>query len=331
MKKFQRVIILLSFLSLGALSTACQELPDVHHESSRHIATSSKTTHSSTSTNTTQTDVIIQTSEKTVKTLETTTEALKKERLQVIDGAILERDIIPQLETIFGLTTEQVKAELSQVNPSALINPAIDDWRKLEGILPVGELLITEEDMLTQMNKFIEEREGQVEKLLAAIPKEERNDLDSFAVLRLASIVEAEALQNQYLEETAAVFLNRIDTGMRLQSCVTAEYAVGHQRSFLVYEDMEYVSPYNTYTIDGLPPTPICSVDDESLLHSAKVSQNKDIFYFFYDYIEDKMYFYEDFTMFQEEANNSFAKFKEHSELDPFAIINKQALYGVEP
>ena len=46
---------------------------------------------------------------------------------------------------------------------------------------------------------------------------------------------------------------------MKLQSCTTVNYANGEWKKELTLEDIEIDSPYNTYIVEGLPPTPINS------------------------------------------------------------------------
>jgi UPF0755 protein len=58
---------------------------------------------------------------------------------------------------------------------------------------------------------------------------------------------------------------------MKLQIDATVLYAIGHKDKVL-YSDLEVDSPYNTYKIDGLPPTPISAPGKaslEAMLHPA--------------------------------------------------------------
>ena len=78
-------------------------------------------------------------------------------------------------------------------------------------------------------------------------------------VMALASIVEKEARLPEERPVIAAVYLNRLKTGMLLQADPTVQYALGKHVSRVLYKDLEVDSPYNTYKNKGLPPGPIAS------------------------------------------------------------------------
>lgn len=94
----------------------------------------------------------------------------------------------------------------------------------------------------------------------------ENSKLSFKEVINLASIVEKEALLDEERDEVAAVFLNRIDIDMKLQSCATVNYAHGEWKERLTLDDIAIDSPYNTYVIEGLPPSPINSPGRVSII-----------------------------------------------------------------
>ena len=96
----------------------------------------------------------------------------------------------------------------------------------------------------------------------------------------LASIVEGEAMAAEERPVIAAIFHRRLNLDRRLESCATVEFALGVQkREPLTNEDLEVVSPYNTYRHSGLPPGPICSPGRASL-HAALNPPATDFFFF---------------------------------------------------
>jgi UPF0755 protein len=82
----------------------------------------------------------------------------------------------------------------------------------------------------------------------------------------LASVVEREAVLDAEKTQIASVFINRINSGMKLESDPTVQYAVGYDSALsswwknpLTSADLQVDSPYNTYLYEGLPPGPICN------------------------------------------------------------------------
>jgi UPF0755 protein len=75
----------------------------------------------------------------------------------------------------------------------------------------------------------------------------------------LASLIEKEASKKEDYARVSAVFHNRLDHGMRLDSDVTVAYPLGIKRMLLTSQEIASVNGYNTYNKDGLPVGPICS------------------------------------------------------------------------
>jgi UPF0755 protein len=102
-------------------------------------------------------------------------------------------------------------------------------------------------------------------------------------LLVLASIIEKETGLPEERSDVAAVFVNRLNKRMRLQTDPTVIYAITLGKKSLgrslLKKDLEYDSPYNTYKNYGLPPSPICNPGKEAIYAAANPS-SADYLYF---------------------------------------------------
>jgi UPF0755 protein len=100
--------------------------------------------------------------------------------------------------------------------------------------------------------------------------------LSTYQGLVLASMVEQEASNTQDRQQVAQTFLTRLSIGMRLESDPTATYGA-------ILDDADpsngYVSPYNTYKIPSLPPTPISNISENSLQAVANPANTEWIYF----------------------------------------------------
>ncbi|WP_202551195.1 endolytic transglycosylase MltG [Streptomyces sp. SID8352] len=85
----------------------------------------------------------------------------------------------------------------------------------------------------------------------------QRNALDVYQAVTIASIVQTEAATKDDMGKVARVILNRLERGMPLQMDSTLNYALGRPAHAPTTEDTGKDSPYDSYRRMGLPPTPI--------------------------------------------------------------------------
>jgi UPF0755 protein len=180
-----------------------------------------------------------------------------------------------------GLTVEQAfqriaeQEELTGDMPAAM--PA-------EGSLATDTLRFTRGATRQQMvDKLLADQKQLVEDVWARrAPDLPLANVDEFVTL--ASIVEKETGKNDERSRVAAVFLNRLAKGMRLQSDPTIIYGLfggkGKPADRPIYKsDIDKPTPYNTYLINGLPPTPIANPGKAALEAVANPSKTNDLYF----------------------------------------------------
>ncbi|MCL6096737.1 MAG: endolytic transglycosylase MltG [Patescibacteria group bacterium] len=113
-----------------------------------------------------------------------------------------------------------------------------------------------------------------------------QNGLTQNQVVVIASMVEREARHDEDRPLIASVILNRLGIGMKLDIDATIQYALGYQpeqkrwwKKDLTSDDLNLNSPYNTYKVAGLPPTPISNPGLASLNAVINPAKTNYLFY----------------------------------------------------
>lgn len=205
-----------------------------------------------------------------------------------------------------AMTAQQIALELQDATPSQVNFNILPGWRieEIAAALPTSGLKFTPEEFLaaarnpggnhglltslpavvtlegfffpdeyqyareTSVNQFIETILANFQMKMTPDIQQgfNRQGLNIYEGVVLASIVEREAVGDEEMPLIASVFINRLGIGMELASDPTVQYALGYNTTQntwwtnpLTLEDLQINSPYNTYLYPGLPPSPIAN------------------------------------------------------------------------
>lgn len=119
------------------------------------------------------------------------------------------------------------------------------------------------QDLLQRMvDQLVGNLDGLTDEQLAFL---DERGLTVYDAMTIASLIERETRVDSERAMVASVIYNRLEVGMALQIDATVLYALGEWKSRVLTADTEFDSPYNTYVVNGLPPTPISGFGRASL------------------------------------------------------------------
>jgi UPF0755 protein len=204
----------------------------------------------------------------------------KKASLRDVIGTIVEGKVVQHSVTLpEGLTSEQVVARLTD---NELFSGTIREIPREGTILPETYKF----PRGTTREQVIQRMQAAQKRLVADIWEHRSPDVPLKSpeqLVTLASIVEKETGKADERSRVAAVFVNRLQKKMKLQSDPTIIYGlVGGKGTLgrpIKRSEISQPSPYNTYVIDGLPPGPIANPGRASLEAAANPARTRDLFF----------------------------------------------------
>jgi UPF0755 protein len=186
---------------------------------------------------------------------------------------------LKQVAARIGARTHITEASFLKAATDGSVRAAIEppNVETLEGFLfPETYVVGEREDAPGLVRRMVKEFEARTAELDWSYA--ESKGLSKYQALVIASLVEREARLDEDRPKVAAVIYNRLAKGMRLQIDITALYGLD-QHKVPVPSDLRRPSPYNTYLIDGLPPTPIANPGLDSLKAALAPANINAIFY----------------------------------------------------
>ena len=182
-------------------------------------------------------------------------------------------------QTLQGKTDKEIMALLD----IPAVAKAVYEWNNMDGWLYPDTYNYTPNSTDLELLKRSTTR---LQKALDKAWNERDENLpltDPYQMLILASVVEKETGIAAERPQVASVFINRLKANMKLQTDPTVIYGMGERYTGNIRKkDLETMTPYNTYMIEGLPPTPIAMVS-ESALQAVAHPAKTDFYYFVAD------------------------------------------------
>jgi UPF0755 protein len=199
---------------------------------------------------------------------------------QVLEDLVTGRSVLHSIGFPEGLTSQQIvdrlnrdpvlTGEIAATPPEGSLMP--DTYKFTRGA--------TRQQILDQMTQAQERAVAEIwERRSPDLPLETPEEF-----VTLASIVERETGKADERPRVAAVFINRLREGMPLQSDPTVVYGLfggaGKPSGRPIYQsDLDKETPYNTYQVRGLPPTPIANPGRAALEAVANPSRTDELYF----------------------------------------------------
>lgn len=190
---------------------------------------------------------------------------LKFEKLTVPEGLVLGQ-IADQVAKLEGRSAEAFMAAVNSGAVKSKFQPA--NVTKIEGLLlPETYNVEPKDDEAKILERMVSSFDAVADEVGIA-DAQAKVGVSPYEAIVVASLIERETRFDDERAKVAQVIYNRLKRGMQLQVDATVIYALGRtgERNIRVlFKDLEVDSPYNTYRVKGLPPTPIAAPGRASL------------------------------------------------------------------
>ena len=190
-------------------------------------------------------------------------------RLTIPEG-FTSKQVFARMEALELGTKEEIDKVLSEVD-----FPYPHENNNFEGYFYPETYIFPENVTTKQVIQTI------LAEFLKKFPPEKYPDKQNFYDnLKMASIVEAEVPDAADKPKVAGIFLKRLEIDMKLESDATLKYELGRQASRNELKSQN--TPYNSYKVKGLPPTPIGNPPIETFKAVLNAEKTDNLFFFTY-------------------------------------------------
>lgn len=180
-----------------------------------------------------------------------------------------------------GFRAQEI-ADILEKNVPGYKNSWKDILEKNEGYLFPDTYLIPK---TSDVNLVLSILKNNFEKKYNGIDSKNSN-FSKEELVTIASLIEREARFREDRPLVASIIVNRLNNGIKLDIDATVQYVLGYQenekrwwKKNLTFEDLKVNSPYNTYRIRGLPPTPISNPGVAALNAALNPAQTNYLYY----------------------------------------------------
>jgi len=209
---------------------------------------------------------------------------------QLLDKVVAGETVSHSFTLVEGMTFRQLRERLladdrlehrlKEMDEQALLQALGSEYTAIEGLFLAETYQFQRGTTDLQLLQRAHEDLEQVLEQAWAQRKEELPYKTPYEVLIMASIIEKETAVPAERNQISGVFVRRLQRGMRLQTDPTVIYGMGERyRGNITRADLRRPTPWNTYTIDGLPPTPIALVGREAIAAAVTPEPGKALYF----------------------------------------------------